>query len=253
MPYQDDDQFPVNLDTGEGGIDAGAPNTITGMVRDWASRPPQRSSGLHLLLEPDEIATIPGMQDYTEAGSASPGANQLAGNPPGSVSSLDRVSLAPYAGDPGPNPSPALAESAGKTDQAATGVGILGHVMDGWNISNHGVGLFLGQEGADMLDKFTGPAAAALVPAEHALDAYAETSKGAPKFQTWAGAAGKTATTLGGMGVGAMAGAALGGPFMEFTMPLGAAIGGLAPEWMSKQFSNQQFGRAIDRAFQTGG
>jgi hypothetical protein len=119
---------------------------------------------------------------------------------------------------------------------------------------NHGVGLVLGQEGADMLEKFTGPVAKTLGPIEHAGEAYAETSepKHAPEFPTWAGAAGKAGAEAWGSGAGAAIGAVIGtagGPLMEVTIPAGAILGGLAADYLSRKVSNQQAGGSIDRMF----
>jgi len=227
-----------------------------GILSDMLYREPQppRGTGLSLFMEPHELATVEGLPDHVREGLgdyAGQDSRGAAKQPAGYVSTLDQVSLTPdrdlsgaVSSEPGPMPKP---EADDKLERAAKGVDILGKAIDGWDVLNHGVGLRLGMEGAEMLGKYAGPAGAALVPIEHAAEAYAETSKGAPEFETWAGAGGKAAAILGGMGAGAMAGA-WGGPL---GIAAGSVIGGLAPELMLRNVSNQQVGRFIDRAFQT--
>lgn len=255
------------------------PASISEMLYRY-SQPP-RGTSLSLFMEPHEIASIPGLPDHVYQGlgdyadqrvrqSAEGGG--LAGIAPslrmptsepsshgsaarsGYVSSLNGVSLAQpdwgsFGSDLSRPANATKAEAGDKLQRAATSVGILGRVTDGWGVLNHGVGLRLGMEGAERLAKYADPVGAALGPIERGIEAYDETSKGAPKFQTRAGAGAKSAAGLWGAGAGAAMGAAVGGPFMEFTIPAGAFLGGLAADRVTGKMSNQQAGGFIDRMF----
>jgi hypothetical protein len=240
MPVVPDDWFADGLDTGMKPLPL-APLSEPPVMTNLPYRPDQlHGTGLTLLMEPHELASVDGLPDHIREGLgdyASQSSRDATKQPAGYASAASRP------------------EEDDKIEHAAKGTGILGHVMEGWDVLNHGVGLFLGQEGADMLGKVAGPAATALGPIEHAGEAYAETSgpKHAPEFPTWAGAAGKSAAGLWGAGAGAATGAVVGGlvggPFMEFTIPLGAALGGGAADYLSRKVSNQQAGGFIDRMF----
>jgi hypothetical protein len=251
MAYADD-EFPVNLDTG-----GQTPDTVTGMLQAAASPSALQSTSLGLFMKPEEIASISGLPNYAYAGNGGltdyadqrvrqdVGGQQGAG---GYTPTFDQVSLAPHKSDlSGLSLSGSSPEPGEKAELASKSASILGHLTDFWNVQNHLVGTVLGQEGAEMLGKFAEPVAAIAIPAEHAFKAYADTSQGAQPTLTWMGAGAKTATAFGGMGLGAMAGA-MGGPAAPITIPLGAAIGAFAPEVLYRNTSNEQLGRAMDRA-----
>jgi hypothetical protein len=219
---------------------------------------PAHGTSLALLMEPREIASVPGLADYGYSGNGGlgdyadqrvqrdVGGQQGAG---GYAPTFDRMSLESHNLNPsGLNFSDVSPEPGEKAERAAKSASILGHLTDFWNVQNHAVGAFLGQEGAEMLGKIAEPVAAAAIPVENAFKAQADTSKGAQQTLTWMGAGAKAATALGGMGLGAMAGA-LGGPAAPITIPLGAAIGAFAPDVLYRHTSNEELGRAIDRAF----
>lgn len=252
-----DDEYPVSLDTGNA-----SPDSITGMLQGAASQPAPQGTALNLFMEPHEISSVPGLPDYAYSGNGTLGgyADQRvrqdvggqqgsASSPGGFVPTLDQVSLAPHNLNPsGLNISASSPEAGEKAEQASKSALILGHLTDFWDVQNHLVGAVLGQEGAEMLSKFAAkPIAAVAIPAEHVFKARADILNGAQPTLAGMGAGAKIATAFGGMGLGAMAGA-MAGPAAPITIPLGAAIGAFAPELLYRNTSNEQLGRAMDRA-----
>lgn len=229
---------------------------------------PSTSSGLHMLMEPQDIATIPGLPAhvYQDAGVKSPGDYALSvatpvrastRQPPGYVSPLDHVSLAqPDWNSSGLNFSqsgsvPKATDTGDKLESAGTGANILGHGIDLWNAQNALVGIPLGQEGARLLGGYTGPVAEALGPIGEGIKGYSEWKNGAPIVPTATGTAANAITGWTGARIGALGGGEIGGFFgqPEVGAVVGGAIGGFAPEFAYRHMSQQQIGNAMARAY----
>jgi len=141
------------------------------------------------------------------------------------------------------------AQSAGGLKRGADGLGILGHVMDGWDLGNRIVDKILQSGMAEQLGKYVEKGDAALAPAINGLGAASEISKGAPAGTTIVGAGVKIAADI---GAGILGGAALGSALG----PIGTVVGGIGGGLLSDRLlgnNNQSIGegtlQAIDRAF----
>jgi len=225
-------------------------------------------SSLHLLMEPEDIATVPGLPQhvYDDAARYARGAMAkdpsgvpaaMSGQPDEYVSRLDQVSLAPRNLNPSgldlPVPATQLTDNQSKADEkyekGAKAAEYLEKGIDWWNGQNKILGLHFGPEGPEMLEKYTGPAGKGLVAVENGLKAGGEIANGAPALPTIAGAGIKTGSTLGAMGLGMEGGGALGfavgGPVGSTIGGVaGGILGGLAPDWVYGNMSNQQIGEA---------
>lgn len=156
------------------------------------------TSGLHLLLEPKDIATIPGLPQHVYDNAARHAQSRPAAANSGAgvyASRLDPISLAPQD----LNPSGLdLSESGGqsadvpskpgdKYEQGANAAKYFGNAIDWWNDQNKILGMHLGQAGPDILEKYTGPIGKGLVATKNGLEAAGEIANGAPNVPTLAG------------------------------------------------------------------
>jgi hypothetical protein len=261
MAYADD-TFPVNLDTGEG-----ASNTITGMLRGAASQPAPQRSALSWFMEPHEINSVPGLPDYAYADQrlrqdvgGQQGTESKSGN---YASTLDQASLTPYDWNPsGLDLSRTGRSSAGestgdKLERGSKAADYFNTGIDWWNHQNKILGLHFGQEGPELLERYSKPVTRVLGPAAEALDTAADIAKGAPVVPTLSGGIIKGGSRLGGAALGAAGGGTLGG--LYFGTPggvIGGVIGGLAggaaPDWMYRNMSRQQIGEDAARLYGMG-
>lgn len=224
---------------------------------------PRPLNSLSLLLEPQDIADVPGLaaHDYKDAGVPSladyadrrvqqdfAGLGDLSGSaatpalpstaapvhasrqPTGYASTFDHVSLTqPNWNSPGLNLSqnesvPKATDTGGKLESAGTGASILGHGIDLWNAQNALVGIPLGQEGARLLRGYTKPVAEALGPVAEGIKGYSEWKNGAPIVPTATGTAASAITGWAGARIGALGGAEAGAWFGQ--PEVGMVIGG---------------------------
>lgn len=218
-------------------------------------------SGLSLILEPKDIATIPGLPQHVYDDAARQerrGPVGATGQPGGYVSSLDQVSLASQDLNPSrldlSAPATQVTDKHSMTgekyEQGATAAKYFGNAIDWWNGQNKILGLHFGEEGPKVLEKYTGPIGKGLVAMENGLKAGGEMANGAPVIPTVTGAAIKTGSTLGAVALGGQGGAAAG--TAVFGAPVGTTIGGVAggilggfaPDWVYQNMSNQQIGEA---------
>lgn len=269
-----------------GAPDTGEPSTITGLLQAAASQP-MRGNALSLMMDPSEIATIPGLPEhYYEGGTglgdyadprvrqgvggfgdlselsstpSLPSAGQASaepGNPAGYVPALDQVSLAPHDWNPSgldisaPATQSASSNPGEKYAQGGKAAEYFGNGIDWWNQQNKILGLHFGQEGPKLLEKYTGPVGTALGVIGNGLDAAGEIKNGAPVIPTVAGAGIKTVSSLGGAALGAAGGAAVGGVIGG---ALGGIAGGVAPDWVYRNMSDQQLGEAAGRVLDNAG
>lgn len=131
------------------------------------------TSGLTLLMEPQEIASVPGLPQhvYESLPSTSPG--------PGAVVPASYVISRPGSSD---------AETrADKFERGATGTEFLGHAKDGWNAGNQVVDKVLKSGRAEKLRLIAEKSDYVLAPIANGLGAAAEIAKGAPVGTTVAG------------------------------------------------------------------
>jgi hypothetical protein len=200
---------------------------------------PYRGSGLSLILEPKDIATIPGLPQhvYDDATRSSFATN---GQPDLSASASQSADNQPNLGE--------------KYEQGAKAAEYFGNAIDWWNDQNKILGLRFGQEGPEVLEKYTGPAGKGLVAVENGLKAAGEIANGAPKLPTVAGAGIKTGVELGGPALGSLVGGALLTPVG--LAPVGAVGGGLLGGFLADRAfggkSNQQVGEAAGQSLYDG-
>jgi hypothetical protein len=247
------------LDDARNGI---VPNS--GGILDGLSQP-EGASGLSLILEPRDIATIPGLSQhvYDDAARQKQG-SFVATNaqPDGYAPRLDQVSLTPWDGNPSGldlsatvgQPADNQSKSGEKYKQGAKAAEIFGNAIDWWNDQNKILGLHFGPEGPEMLEKYTGPVGKGLVAVENGLKAGGEIANGAPRLPTVVGAGIKTGVELGGPALGSLIGGTLLTP-VGLT-PVGAVGGGLFGEFLADRAfdgkSNRQVGEAAGQSLYDG-
>jgi hypothetical protein len=226
-------------------------------------------SSLHMFLEPKDIATVPGLPQhvYDEAARIDLARSSAANNqPPEYASQPGQVSLTPWSANssgldlsaPASRSADNPSEPNEKYEQGAKAADFLAKGIDLWNGQNKILGLHFGQEGPEMLEKYTGPVGKGLVALDNGLKAAGEIAHGAPALPTLAGAGIKTGSTLGAMALGGEGGAALGGlaagPIGSVVVgALGGVAGAFAPDWVYGNMSNQQIGEAAGRAADSAG
>lgn len=239
MPrWPEDAEGIVSSQPNLGGLLAGLPDSNTG-------------TSLHLLMEPRDIADVPGLPQYVYDEAAKYDhkydQNSLAAKNDGAagyVSSLDRVSLAPpdwnCAGlnlsAPAPRPPVSQPEPGEKYERASKAADFFSTGIDRWNNQNEILGLHFGSEGPRLLKKYSGPIGTFADSLGNGFEAASEIEKGAPDLPTYAGAAIKTGVDWGAVALGTSLGAAIGSRINKpygtvFGGVGGGLIGGAVPDW----------------------
>lgn len=235
---------------------AEAPLTITGLLREATMPKRLRGTSLSLIMEPHEIADVPGLPDHVYEGLGVAGASSPKVRPAGYQTSLDRVSLTPMqAGDAGlePSRSPEGINRGSASDrwhQGARAAGIVNGGNTFWDAGNRVVSGIMGLEGeVGRLGDHSKWAGRVLEPLANGLEAQSEVAKGAPKIDAYNGATWKTITGLagaeGGAEIGALAGTPLGPPGIIGGTIIGGIVGGFAPNLLFGNRNQSQTGRLI--------
>lgn len=231
-----------------GGLLAGVPDSNTG-------------SSLHLLMEPRDIAAVPGLPQYVYDEAAKYDQKSLAaknGEAARYVSSLDRVSLAPpdwnssglNLSAPAPRPPGTQPEPGEKYERASKAAEFFSTGIDRWNDQNEILGLHFGAEGPRLLKKYSGPVGTFADGLGNGFAAASEIEKGAPALPTYSGAAIKTGVDWGAATLGGALGAAIGS---RINIPYGTVfggigggfVGGFVPDWAHGRMSNQELGETV--------
>jgi hypothetical protein len=264
LPFRGDDQpelTPLPMPRNAGLF------TLSGL----ANREPQPPHGtsLSLLMEPHEIASVPGLPDHAYGGNAFGDyvdqrvQQNVGGHAAGYAPSLDQVSLAPHDWNPS---GLDLSERAGSSADESTGDKLeLGSKVSDyfntgiefWNGQNKILGLHFGPEGPEMLESYSKPITKVLGSAAEILGTGADIVKGAPIVPTLSGGIIKGGSRLGGATLGAAGGGALGEA--AFGPPggviggvFGGLAGGIAPDFMYQNMSRQQIGENAARLYGMG-
>ncbi|HKX36477.1 MAG TPA: hypothetical protein VJM79_07410 [Rhizorhapis sp.] len=250
MPrWPEDAEDIVSSQPNLGGLLAGLPDSDTG-------------SSLHLLMEPRDIAAVPGLPQYVYDEAAKYDQKSLAaknGEATGYVSNLDRVSLAPPDWNssgldlsaPAPRPPGAKPQPEEKYQQASKAAKYFSTGIDRWNDQNEILGLHFGAEGPRFLKKYSGPIGTFADGLGNGFAAASEIEKGAPALPTYSGAAIRTGIDWGAVALGTSLGAALGtrifgAPYGTVGGGIGGGfIGGFVPDWAHGRMSNQELGETV--------